>query len=96
MVVGTCKISLRIGDNHTLKGKRSVVRPLLLRLRQEFNVSAAETGAQDAWQSAEIGLAAVSGDAAYVDGLLQKAVAWIERHWLDVEVVDYAIEIVHV
>ena len=96
MVVGTCKISLSIADNESLKGKRSVLKPLLARVRHEFNVSAAETGAQDAWQSAEIGLAAVSSDRQYVDGLLQKAVAWIEGSGLDVVVVDYAIEIIQV
>ncbi len=96
MVVGTCKILLNIPENDSLKGKRSVLKPLLARVRREFNVSAAETGAQDVWHSAEIGLAAVSGDRQYVDGLLQKAVAWIENTWLDVEVADYAIEIIQV
>jgi hypothetical protein len=94
MVVGTCKIILRLAEIHSLKDKRSVLRPLLARVRQEFNVSAAETGAQDAWQEAEIGLAAVSSDRQYVDGLLQKAVAWIEDSWLGVEVVDFVIELV--
>ncbi len=96
MVVGTCKISLNIPVNDSLKGKRSVIKPLLARIRHEFNVSAAETGAQDAWHSAEIGLAAVSSDRQYVDGLLQKAVGWVENSWLGVEVVDYEIEIMSV
>jgi uncharacterized protein YlxP (DUF503 family) len=91
MFVGTCKIVLHIADNDSLKGKRSVLKPLLVRVRQEFNVAAAETGDQDAWQADEI----VAGDRQYVDGLLQKAVAWIERHAFDAEVVDYAIEIIH-
>jgi uncharacterized protein YlxP (DUF503 family) len=95
MFVGTCRVSLALGDNHSLKGKRSIVRPLITRLRREFNVSAAETGALDAWQSAEIGLAAVSSDRQYLDGLLQKVVAWIEASWLDVEVLDFEIEILH-
>lgn len=96
MIVGTCKITLRIAENDSLKGKRSVVKPLLARIRQQFNVSAAETADQDSWQSAEIGLAAVSSDRKYVDGLLQKAVGWIESSGLDVDVVDYEIEILSV
>ncbi len=96
MVVGTCKISLSIAGNDSLKGKRSVLKPLLARVRHEFNVSAAETGAQDAWQSAEIGVVTVSSDHQYVDGLLQKVVNWIESNALDVELVDYEIEILQV
>lgn len=96
MVVGTCKIILHIADNDSLKGKRSVLKPLLARIRQKFNVSAAETGDQDSWQSAEIGIAAVSSDRQYVDGLLQKAVHWIDSSGLDVALVDYEIEILSV
>jgi uncharacterized protein YlxP (DUF503 family) len=92
MVVGTCTIYLDLPGIGSLKGKRSVLKSLLARVRHEFNVSIAEVGANDRWQTAEIGVAAVSNDPAYVHGLLTRVVQWIEEQRLDVTVEDYEIE----
>lgn len=94
MVVGICSIELGLSGNESLKDKRSVIKPLLIHLRREFNVSAAEVGQLDAWRSATIGVAAVSNDAAYVHGLFEKLVQWIEHSHLEVEVQDWQVEIV--
>ena len=55
-----------LGDVHSLKGKRAVVRPIVAELRRRFEVSAAETGAQDLYRRAEISVALVAGDHAHV------------------------------
>ncbi len=94
MIVGICTIQLRLAGNHSLKGKRSQLKPLLARLHREFNVAAAEVGDQDDWQSTEIGLAAIGNDRARVDRVLQQAVTWIENGRLDWQLVDYQIEII--
>jgi uncharacterized protein YlxP (DUF503 family) len=94
MVVGTCTIQLRLESNASLKGKRSVLQPLLARLHKEFNVAAAEVDDMDSWHSAVIGLAAIANDRVHVDQVLQQAVRWIETHRLDLELVDYQIEII--
>lgn len=94
MIIGTCLIELHLPGNGSLKGKRSALKPLLARLHQEFNVSAAEVGRQDAWQSAEIALALVANEAGHVQAVLQRAVAWIEANRPDVQVVDYSIEVI--
>ena len=92
MVVGVCTITLRLPGNDSLKGKRSVLKSTLARLRQEFNVSAAEVDAQDEWQRAVLGIACVSGDQTYAHGLLERAVQWIESNRPDVQLLDYQIE----
>ena len=94
MVVGICTIKLDLPGNDSLKDKRSVLKPLLLRIRREFNVSVAEVDHQDAWGAATIGVAAVSNEAAYLHGLFEKLVRWIESSHLDVQVQDWQIEIV--
>lgn len=94
MIVGTCLIQLHLPGNGSLKGKRSLLKPLLTRLHQEFNVSAAEVGHQDAWQTAEIALVLVSNDATHVHTVLQRAVGWIEVNRPDVQIVDYTIEVI--
>ena len=94
MIVGICTIQLRLDGSHSLKGKRSQLKPLLSRLHKEFNVAAAEVGQQDDWVSAEIGLAAVGNDRAHVDRILQQAITWVENSRLDWQLVDYEIEII--
>ena len=94
MVVGICIVELSLPGNSSLKDKRSVLKPLLVKLRREFNISVAEVGRQDAWRSATLGVAAVSNDAAYVHGLFEKLVRWIEKSHLGVEVQDWQVEII--
>ena len=62
------------------------------RLKNDFNVSVAEVGKQDVWQSLHIGISAVSPDKPYMDGLMAKVVNAIEGMNL-AEIVDYKIEI---
>lgn len=94
MIVGICTIDLSLPGNDSLKDKRSVLKPLLLRLRREFNVSVAEVAHQDAWNESTIGVASVSNDAAYLHGLFEKLVRWIDSSHLDVDVQDWQVEIV--
>ncbi|MBN1315616.1 MAG: DUF503 domain-containing protein [Anaerolineales bacterium] len=94
MQVAICTIQLYLGGNGSLKGKRSRVKPILVRIRRQFNVSAAEVDQLDVWQSAVIALAAVGNDSGYLHGLMEKAVRWIETNRFDVDLVDYQIEFV--
>ena len=65
MVVGTLVADLLLGDVHSLKEKRGVVRPIVAELRRRFDVAAAETGDQDLHRRAEIAVALVAGDHAH-------------------------------
>ncbi len=94
MVIGVATIELRIPMNDSLKGKRSVIKPIIARLRSEYNVSVAEVDDQDSWRSAVIGVACISSDKAYAHGLLMKVVESVERWRLDAELVDYEIELI--
>lgn len=62
MFTGTLCVDLRLGDVHTLKQKRSVIRPIVAEVQKRFGVSVAETGHLDLYRRAEIGVAVVSGD----------------------------------
>lgn len=59
-----------LGDVHSLKQKRSVVKPVVAELRRRFEVSAAEAGHQDLHRRALIGVAAVAAEASHVRDLL--------------------------
>ncbi len=92
--IGVATVELYLPGNGSLKGKRAVVRPIIARLRNEFNVSVAEVDAQDMYQRAVIAITCVNADANYVHALLMKAVQAVERMRLDAEVVDYEIELI--
>jgi len=65
MFVGILSVELLLGDVHSLKEKRSVVRPIVAELRRRFAVAAAETGQLDLHRRAQVGVAVVAPDAAH-------------------------------
>jgi uncharacterized protein len=93
MVVGTCRLELRIPQTSSLKGKRQVLRSIKDRVRSRFNVSIAEVGYLDEWQRATLAVACVSNEVKVVDGLLNKVVDLVESHGLAL-LVDYTIDVV--
>jgi hypothetical protein len=60
-----CSFDVVLGDVHSLKGKRGLVRPLVADLRRTFEVAAGETGNLHLYRRAEIGVAVVAPDAAH-------------------------------
>jgi hypothetical protein len=91
--IGLLTLQLRIPGCRSLKEKRSRIKPLLARLHKEFNISTAEIGALDSWQSAQIACAMVSNDSAFTQRAFQSVVEWVETHWPDLEVENDTLEI---
>ena len=79
MVVAIATWDLHLPGCHSLKEKRSVLKPLTSALRRTLNVSVAETGQQDVWQRAEIACAVVGSDRSVVDGTLRAADRLVEE-----------------
>ena len=94
MNVGVCRIDLRLPENQSLKGKRQIVRPIIERIRNKFNVSAAEVGDQDLWQAASIGIVTVSNDQRFTNEVLCKVVDFVGNSHFDADIIDYSIEII--
>ena len=94
MVVGTCKAVLRIDGAFSLKDKRRTLKSLLERIKSRFNVSAAEIDKNDVWNYAVIGIACVSNDAGYADGLIQIIINFLEND-PRIEVIDCTTETIH-
>jgi uncharacterized protein len=90
--VGLLTIELYVPGVTSLKEKRGVVKPLIARLRQEFNVSVAEIEDQDQLGHTVLGVACVSASPDYVHGLLTRVAERVGVWRLDAELVDYRIE----
>jgi hypothetical protein len=93
MVIGACTVELHLPGNGSLKGKRRVLKPILARLRREFNLATAEVAHQDVWQSAQVALVTIANDPGRVHAVLERAIRWIETYHPEVQVVDWEIEI---
>ncbi len=93
MVVGVCKLDLRIPENHSLKEKRHVLRKLIDRVRSRFNVAISEVGDNDIWQRAQMGFCTVGNDRRHINSSLDKVIYFIEQMNL-VEMVHSEIEII--
>jgi uncharacterized protein YlxP (DUF503 family) len=72
MYIGALTLDILLGDVHSLKQKRSVVRPLIAEVRRRFPaVAVGETGHLDLHRRTEIGVAVVSATAANCGEVLE-------------------------
>jgi uncharacterized protein YlxP (DUF503 family) len=78
MIIAIATWDLHLPGCHSLKEKRSVLKPLTSALRRSLNVSVAEIGHQDLWQRAEIVCAVVGSDRSVVDETLRAADRMVE------------------
>jgi uncharacterized protein YlxP (DUF503 family) len=92
MIVGAALVEIHVHGSQSLKQKRGVVRSIVGRVRNRFNLAVAEVGGQDTWQRATLGMAAAGMDGGSVRGVLDRAIRYIEELHL-AEVIGSDVEI---
>ena len=92
MNIGVCKINLRLPENSSLKGKRQVLKSMMARIRNKFDVAVAEVGDNEVWQLATIGICYISNDRRHANQVLSKVVDFVVSSRFEVEILDYEIE----
>lgn len=80
MIVATVVIKLHLLWVHSLKEKRMVVKSLTAKVRNQFNVSAAEVEEQELHQIAVLGFAGIAGDRSQADSILDHVINFIEEN----------------
>ena len=95
MVIAYALFDLHLPGCRGLKEKRMIVKSLKSRIRNEFEVSAAEVGDQDVLQRSQLGVAVVGPDQKPLDALLQDVLQFVENN-LDGQLLDYRNEFIHV
>ncbi|ACA55482.1 DUF503 domain-containing protein [Clostridium botulinum] len=78
MIIGKAKIHLYANWVHSLKEKRMIVKSVISKTKNKFNVSIAEVEMQDVHQSIVIGIACVSNSTKQADSIIQNVVNYIE------------------
>ena len=91
MHIGVCKIRLRIPDSRSLKAKRRVIKSLVTRLKNRFNIAVAEVEALETHQFAVLAAVSVSNDVAYLNKVISHVITFVETN-VDAELVDYETE----
>jgi uncharacterized protein YlxP (DUF503 family) len=79
MVTGTLEIEFILHDCHSLKEKRSIVRRIIEKTRNRFNVSIAEIDCLDLCQRAIIGVSVVSNDRRHANSVLDHVIDFMEN-----------------
>jgi uncharacterized protein YlxP (DUF503 family) len=93
MNTGICRIKLHLPESRSLKDKRRVVKSIVSRLRNQYNISIAEVDDQDLWQLVTLGIACVSNHNQHVDETLSKVMNFIVNNYSELEIVDHQVEI---
>jgi uncharacterized protein YlxP (DUF503 family) len=96
MHVGICTIRLRIPENGSLKDKRRVLKSIITRVRNKFNVSVAEIENNDNWQMATLGITCVSNDKRHANEVISKVADYISDARFEAEILGYNMEIIPV
>ncbi len=91
MVTVILKISLDLPPVNSLKEKRRIIKPLITKIRNKFNVSISEVGNNDILRSAILGAAVVSNDIAFSNSVASKLINLIEQS-PEVSLRDYEME----
>jgi len=85
MVVGVGIIHVWIHESNSLKAKRGVLKSMIRRTQNRFNVSIAEIGENDHWKMGKIGFALVGNDRRFVNGKIDKILQFVQdMHLADV------------
>jgi uncharacterized protein YlxP (DUF503 family) len=85
MIVGVCHLDVIIPANRSLKGKRQVIKKIIDRVKNRFNISIAEVGDNELWQRSQLGMSLVGNDRKFVNSYLDRVVNFIEAmHIVDI------------
>jgi hypothetical protein len=92
MVIGSGIIIFRLHECRSLKGKRKIVKSIINRLKNNFNVSVAEVGSNDMHQKAEIGFVLAGNSRAVINSKIDKIFNFADEMGL-AEIIDSKLEI---
>jgi uncharacterized protein YlxP (DUF503 family) len=91
-MLATLTIHLHLPGCASLKEKRGRIKPLMARLRREFNLSVAEMDLQDAWQESVIACAMVGNDRVHLESALKTVARWVEGNCPDGDIIHERME----
>lgn len=74
------EIECMLYDGHSLKQKRSVIKRLMAKLKNELNVAITELDYHDLWQRTKLGIVTVSNEKAHAEQVVQEVLRIIDTY----------------
>ncbi|TCK87957.1 hypothetical protein EDC19_2604 [Natranaerovirga hydrolytica] len=81
MFVHYCNFSILIYDSFSLKDKRSVVKSIINKSKQKFNISISELNSLDIQNKADIGIACVGNTSIICEQTIQSFTTFVENNY---------------
>jgi uncharacterized protein YlxP (DUF503 family) len=94
MVIGVCQITLHLPQCHSLKEKRQIVKSLIARVHNQFEIAIAEVANNDLWQIATLGMSCVSNNSQHASKVLEHIQTYIEETRPDLIISNVETEII--
>lgn len=91
--IGFCEIELYLPGVSSLKEKRGIIKSMLTKMQNKFNIANAEVGKLDVWQSSTIAISTVSNSTTRCQQTIQKVIKWIESRYPDAVITSHNTEI---
>jgi uncharacterized protein YlxP (DUF503 family) len=91
MTLVLLQMEMLISGSASLKEKRVVLKKIKDKLRNNFNVSVAETGFQDKWQRAQLAVAVVTSEKKIAEKIMQKLFNFLDSG-VEFEMINHQIE----
>ncbi len=93
MVVGVLRVVFIIHASSSLKDKRRVVKSLLSKVQNKFNVAASEVGDYELLQRAEIAIVTIANDGPFVNSVMDTVLNFMEELYL-AEIIEQSVELI--
>jgi uncharacterized protein YlxP (DUF503 family) len=93
MFIGAGRIELELPESSSLKDKRQVLRSVIARVRNRFNVAIAVVDYQESWRNAALGIVCVSGSASHARAMIESVTAYIDESRMDALATEVVIDI---
>jgi uncharacterized protein YlxP (DUF503 family) len=95
MVIGICSITLHLPQSHSLKEKRQIIKSVIARVRNQFEVAIAEVDENDRWQIAKLGISCVSNSSQHASEIIVHVRNYIEKTRPDLMITNSETEVMH-
>lgn len=92
MIIGICTCEIFIFNANSLKSKRSVVKSIIEKSKNKFNISIAEVGENDKWQKSIIAFSTISNDQKIVEETIEKVINFFDSY-SEIEIINIKREI---
>jgi len=90
VIIGTLELELRFSEPQSLKEKRVILKSLVTRIRNQFNVSVAEVDGMDLWQTSTLAIATAGRETKFINEILDRVMDFI-RSVREVEITNQSL-----